>query len=287
MKNGEGVSRERIGGREWLLKAAVADALKERVIRWLDVLKGRPEFEVVRDNAGRTVAMVDGGKELGRVVVKCFRLLGLRRRLGYRFLANRAKREWRATRYLEARGILVAEALAVGWRHRGFMAEDCWFVSRRLEGFVSVSELMGKGFRQPGWSAEVRGEVMREAGRTIRRLHELRFRHRDVHPGNVLVRRDGGLEVGVVDLDCAKFGRRISARRRAKDLADMGSKLRRRGEAGDLPAFVEGYMEGGSPAVLRRLIEKAVAKKVAERMRGRGRRASAGERRKSAGEGAG
>ena len=99
----------------------------------------------------------------------------------------------------------------------------------------------------------------------------MRFRHRDLHPGNVLMRRDVDVEVRFVDLHGAKFGRELGVRKRAKDLADMGSKLRRRGKPEDLPAFLEGYLGGGSPAILRGLIEKAIAKKVAERMRGRTR----------------
>ncbi|MEZ5990312.1 MAG: lipopolysaccharide kinase InaA family protein [Planctomycetota bacterium] len=129
---------------------------------------------------------------------------------------RRLERELEAAARLRAAGVATAEPVC-GRIERGLLGCRLALVTTRLEGRTLHAEL-GRGAGP---------EVLVEVGRSLARLHEAGFRHRDLHPGNVIVGPDG--VVSVLDLDGGSWG---GARRRAGRRASCGWRATTRSTSG-------------------------------------------------------
>jgi tRNA A-37 threonylcarbamoyl transferase component Bud32 len=193
---------------------------------------------------------------LGPLLVRESRKGGLLRRLrGRRFVGPyRPLRELVLGRRCLGAGVPVAEAVAcvvLGQRSwRGFL------LTREVPGATDLEAwLYGRG------SDSARGErdVLREAGRAVRALHDAGVRHADLHPKNLLLDPKGG--VLVLDLDRARaFDAPLSEEDRLRNLVRLAravEKHRLRGlrvSRKTALRFLEGY--GGSREASARWLER-------------------------------
>jgi hypothetical protein len=92
-----------------------------------------------------------------------------------------------------------------------------------IEDTIDGMRLLGEGARRLEAPAQA-------AGAAVRELHDRDVRHADLHVGNLLVREleGGGYQAWVIDLDRAKQGAPLSARRRSRELRRLLRSLEKR-----------------------------------------------------------
>jgi tRNA A-37 threonylcarbamoyl transferase component Bud32 len=251
---------------------------------------GLPEAVRLRADAREAIAYLDGAKEaviavasspgslprhpargrgalrrvessLGPLVAREYRKGGMLRHLrGASFLGRwRPFDELTLLRRLQAVRVPVPEAVgavvrrrALGWR--GFL------LTREVDRALDLETYLRDPSAHPEWS---RREVLVEAGRTVRALHEAGVRHADLHPKNLLLDPS---TAGVLVLDFDRAVARddpLADEDRLRNLVRLArsvEKLRMRGVragARDAVRFLTAY--GGSPEAARRWLARARA----------------------------
>ena len=171
------------------------------------------------------VACLDTAGGPVEVVVKQFRNRHLRDRVKRRLRGSKAERSWRVAHGLLAAGVLTPEPVM----RLESQAQDgpSFYVCRHLTGVLEARYLLRAV--NAGREAEEFPQVdvrafLAELGRTVRRLHDAGFWHRDLSVGNVLLRhgKDGkpaGLYL--IDLNRTRTGRPPSLNERARDLSRL------------------------------------------------------------------
>jgi tRNA A-37 threonylcarbamoyl transferase component Bud32 len=125
------------------------------------------------------------------------------RPLKFFFKRSQAKQEWELAHELQRRGVPVVEHVALG--------------ERRSRGGLQESILITAGFE--GVPLNEAQEIDPSAVlRFIEQLHERGVLHEDLHPANLLVRRDP-FELRLVDLHGAKVKDRLTIKERNVNLA--------------------------------------------------------------------
>jgi len=145
-------------------------------------------------------------------------------------------REFRAGRYLAARGVRTPVVLAVGLERGG--AGRAVLVFEEAEGAESVHQLLEeRGMdRLPG--------LLEGLSDITAVLHDAAFYHRDYHVGNILAASSG--DVGallVIDLHRASHPRSMSGRRGLENIADLLQSVTPDGDPGIIRRFLERYLE--------------------------------------------
>ncbi len=159
------------------------------------------------------------------VMVKQFRNRGTRDRLKRRFQGSKAGKSWRVARALLAAGLATPEP--VMRIESASETGPSLYVCRYLADVVEARYL----FRAANTGEETAKfpEVnfrafLEELGRTIRRLHDAGFWHRDLSGGNVLLRfgaEGRPTALYLVDLNRTRFGRPPSTSERLRDLSRL------------------------------------------------------------------
>jgi len=159
------------------------------------------------------------------VAVKQFHHHGARRRLRRALRGSKAAKSWRVARAMAAAGVRTPEPVAVVDSDRP--DGPSYYASRHLEGLLEARYLLraaNAGTAERDFpDADLPG-FLTALGRTLRRLHDAGFWHRDVSAGNVLIRwREGGEppELYLLDLNRTRAGRRPTTGERTRDLARM------------------------------------------------------------------
>lgn len=170
----------------------------------------------------RSVLSHDGGDI--PCVVKQFRHASLRARVDRARRGSKAERSWRAALRLTAAGIATPRPLA--WIESTAAAGPAWFVAEELEGATEARYLLRAaraGTAAVDFPTFPVDEFLDACAGLARRLHEAQVWFRDFTSGNVLMRRapGGSLELFLVDLNRARFGRSLTVSERTRDLARM------------------------------------------------------------------
>lgn len=159
------------------------------------------------------------------VVVKQFRNRGTRDRLKRRFAGSKAEKSWRVARALLAAGLSTPEP--VMRIESASEAGPSFYVCRYLPDMVEARYLFRAAnageetVKFPGVDFPA---FVEELGRTIRRLHDAGFWHRDMSGGNVLLRFGADRRpeaLYLVDLNRTRMGRPPSVSERLRDLSRL------------------------------------------------------------------
>ncbi len=158
------------------------------------------------------------------VVVKQFRNQGLRNRLGRRWRGSKAARSYHNARAFQAAGLGTAEAVLLieSKRPNG----PSFFVTRHLRDVIEARYVLraanqhAEKERFPDLDMDA---FLKALGRTLRRMHEAGFFHRDLSIGNVLLpaRFKAGVPLYVIDLNRARRKRRLGLGLRTRDLCRL------------------------------------------------------------------
>ena len=172
---------------------------------------------VLKDGRRSRVTRVEHG---GRTFcVKEYRTLGWLDRAKDWFRGSRARRAWNAARLFAERGIATPEPVALVER-----AGAACVVTRYIEGSVPLDRLLVERFHQSLAPAELAAKrsMLRELGRWLRRVHDLGVYHDDWSTKNILtVERPGGWQFYLLDLDSVVPLKRLTERRRVKNLGQL------------------------------------------------------------------
>jgi hypothetical protein len=162
-------------------------------------------------------------------------------------------------------GFAAVEPLALA-EHEGPRGAALWLVTRALRDAEPLSKRLRDA--EPG----VAERLLCEAAGLARRLHDGGLWHRDLHPGNLLVRDDG---LHLVDLQkLRKLPFSVPTVLRVRDLVGLVSD----GRPQRLPAriiakaYSRAAPDGPDPNRLATLLAEAVARAIRSRLRSRGRR---------------
>jgi tRNA A-37 threonylcarbamoyl transferase component Bud32 len=194
------------------------------------------------------------------VAFKRVRRKTLLKRLTQALGPNRTLRTFRAGHRLLAAGVATARPLAVIVPSRWDLAAPSWIVTEWLDGARDLAQ----------FSPRTSGEASAAAaavGKLLGRMHAAGWAHRDLKPQNLLVRFTTGndeAQAFVIDLDGARFVRRVPERIRWKNLARMLDA--RDGWLADSDIqerILQSYLESGGPSIdsvrARSLVSQAVA----------------------------
>ncbi|HEV2852374.1 MAG TPA: lipopolysaccharide kinase InaA family protein [Thermoanaerobaculia bacterium] len=163
------------------------------------------------------------------VVVKQFRNRGARDRLRRRLRGSKAEKSWRVARALLAAGLATPEP--VMRIESTSETGPSFYVCRYLPDVVEARYLFRAAKTQENTGEEAVKfpgvdfpAFVEELGRTIRRLHDAGFWHRDLSGGNILLRfgaEGRPTALYLVDLNRTRAGRPPSVSERLRDLSRL------------------------------------------------------------------
>ena len=180
---------------------------------------------------------------------------------------SRSMRALRRGHALLVRGIATARpAAAVDLRRHGTPA-DTLLLTEPVAGAQPLSDWL-----RAAPPAADRRHVVWELARMIRRMHEAGLTHRDLKAPNILIARApaSAPRPVLVDLDGLRLVRRVSARRRARDLMRLSVSLQEWGVARrtDRLRFLRTYLQRpGCPAPITVLSRRRGGSGAARRLR--------------------
>jgi len=212
-----------------------ADSAAEAIRAFLEGRLTLPARKL-KENRVRTVWRLEVPGR-GALLVKHYRYLRLWDRIRYRFLKDKAEREWSNLRRLREAGIPVP-------------APVTWGIVKRGEAFFA-EEFIEAGAPWPERAGE---RLVRFLARTVRDLHRVRFLHRDLHVGNVLV---AGEKIFLLDFHGGYFLPFLPRFLEVRMLGMLVSSLRVRSREESAAAFLEEYGNGGEEGFDRRVFAYA------------------------------
>jgi len=159
------------------------------------------------------------------VVVKQFRILGLRDRLRKRFRGSKAAKSWRVANALLAAGLQTPEPVLL------IEAETetgpSFYVCRYLDDVQEARYLLraaNTGTERQEFAGIDFPDFLDKLGKMARRLHDAGFWHRDLSSGNVLLRTDAAgktTDLYLIDLNRTRMGKALTLSERLRDLSRM------------------------------------------------------------------
>ncbi|MGB2985159.1 MAG: lipopolysaccharide kinase InaA family protein [Phycisphaerae bacterium] len=276
--------RFRRGRDDWCVRDGWHERLFDPTLPDWFTLEDDPRAECVKIGRARKTWRVTFGNRT--VFAKVFDEGRFLDHLKRRIVGGAAKREWRASRDAEARGVPVVRPLAFGV-HRGHPSR--WvFLSEGLDGAVNLPDVWERivgGVSPPERRVAAAG-LIDAVARFFSTAHERGFVHGDGHANNILVRGATTGEFGpaFVDVHSARVTRRpASVRRSVGSLVQLDQYFHRRATRGERLRFLRSYLARrpsmvqctGQPSHERRLLTRlarAAASNAARLARTRDRR---------------
>jgi len=192
-----------------------------RVIRLAESENGSPWADALGDSSWQTRARhlkADRGSSVHvadfcgrRVVVKCWSMRGLKRRVQQVISSTRGLRHWAGAVWLSGHGIATASPVALLRGHRAGSPVEC-LVMEFLDG-RSVLEHLGDGDLSPA----TEHALARCLGVQIHRIVSLGRFNRDHKPSNLIVTSAEADHPEVAIIDCGAIRRRGANRKAARE----------------------------------------------------------------------
>lgn len=196
------------------------------------------EGTVVKATRVRTVVRLDAGEGCPGVLLKIYHPRGPGARLRSLVLGPSALREGRLLDHLARRGVAVPRVLLRGTAGPPRLGSRSYLALELLDGTHSLEDLLLARHALP----VSRARLAAAAGRLVRALHDAGVGHGDLHGGNILV--DPAGRPFLIDLHGARLHRRLSPRRRRRDLASLAPAFMVHGTRTDRFRFYLAYAAG-------------------------------------------
>jgi len=215
-----------------------------------DFLLSSPACEVIKDErkikVGR-LAIEIGGKSRS-VYVKRYNVFSWRYQVGSLFGRSAALRSWVGAETLLHAGFHTGQPIAAAECRSWGMLTKSFYLSEEVPGAVTADDYWckemlalagGNGFRR-------RRGFLKRLANLFRSLHRVNIYHNDLKDANILVRADRGGESEsfyLLDLEGIRRFRRLSARRKVKNLMQLNRTLGRFVRKIDKHFFLKCYLE--------------------------------------------
>ena len=209
----------------------------------------------------KTLAITCGGE---RFFIKIHHAMRFREMLATLLKGHRpvtsARQEWKAIEHLDTASISTMEIAGKGERRLRPFAFESFLVTRALEGYLSLEELVPVMETLPdGRRARWRREFAAALGATVGAMHRSGMNHRDCYLCHFLVKDRDWLnapvetvELHVIDLHRAQIRDSVPRRWLAKDLAGLHfSSLESDAKLSDYMRFLRSYLGRNWKAELR------------------------------------
>ncbi len=183
---------------------------------------------------GRAAVITTAITGLGPVVIKQYLRGGLMRffikNRYFKCGKTRSQVEYELMHKIRELGICTPEPIA--YAYRGFPLYLSWLITRKIKRASTLAELSRHDINRV---TSIMGKVIEQ----IARLIECRFRHVDLHPGNILV--DGDNNIYIIDFDKGYF----SSTRREKLYEIYCKRWQRSVIKHRLPAILDEMLQKG------------------------------------------
>ncbi|HCK98713.1 MAG TPA: hypothetical protein DHW42_01215 [Candidatus Marinimicrobia bacterium] len=152
-----------------------------------------------------------------KVVVKCFGWRNTISVIMSPFMRSRAQKTWDASwRLLEA-GVPVPKPIAVFTaRSRGFIKSNLLITE-----YIGPNQKVRRILQNEIVEAEQKNLILRKMAEMVCKMHQAGMIHRDLTPGNFLVKNDN-CEIYLVDLNRLRRKSRITIAEKMYDISKMG-----------------------------------------------------------------
>ena len=172
---------------------------------------------VLKNGVRTAVTRVECGD--APVCVKEYRSAGRRDRTKELLRGPRACRAWRGGQFLARKGVAIPELLAV-LKQGG----STFLLTRYVGGATPLDQLLASRFRHIRSAAELTAKrrLVRQLGLWLRGVHDLGVYHNDWSCKNILAAEGhGGWQFWLLDLESVSPGKRLTWRRRVKNLGQL------------------------------------------------------------------
>lgn len=235
-----------------------------------------PRSRVLKQDRGTTVMLVPLSS--GTVVIKHQRLRTWRRSGDALWHGSPARRSWHGAQLLQTHGFPVARPLAAVEQRVAGTVRESWYCSEALLTQVPLDAYWRDHQRQ--WTRAQRRVFLQSLAEFLRTFHAAGLYAGDMRDANLFVESDGELhwKFYLVDLDRVLHYKKLSQRRRLKNLVQLERTLGRRASASERMFFLHHYLGHPLPsraqrhALTRRLL-RLRRRKDREYARRRARRA--------------
>jgi tRNA A-37 threonylcarbamoyl transferase component Bud32 len=162
-----------------------------------------------------------------KLYVKEFSNGGLIRLVESLFLSHRGRRAWKANHRLRLLGALCAEPLALLEERRLGLPRTSYLVTKEIPNACRLNEFLVHNYfrvseRLTREQTRQKRKFIRDGARAFREFHSRNIYHKDMSPKNLLVSTENGeTRFYCVDSDSIQFPRRLSLRRKIKNLAQL------------------------------------------------------------------
>lgn len=224
------------GEHEWWTSPDHAWLAQANSVDWFN-LHREPAATEVKRNSQRDVYHIRCGDS--EYFAKLYHPNGLAARAKLIFRGPTALREWRVGLYAAEHAVAAALPVAAAWSRSRLHGGPSLLITRAIAGVQPLNEYW-LGARDDHHAANL---LIEEVARLIARAHQCGFQHRDMHPGNILVRQSAGRsEAFFVDLHDVRVGSAVSLRDVVANLAQLNQWFRRHATRTQRRRFLAHYM---------------------------------------------
>jgi hypothetical protein len=181
--------------------------------------------------------------------IKRYNAFSLRYRIQSLFCRSGAFRSVRGAAILREAEIATAKPLAAVEVHRWGTLEKSFYLSEEIAGAKTADAYWRENLKTLSGPVGFRSRraFLIDLSRLFRKLHGARIYHNDLKDFNILVRRDrdGKHELFVLDLEGVRRCRKLSARRRIKNLVQLNRTLGRFLTRTEKLRFLKSYLSAG------------------------------------------
>jgi tRNA A-37 threonylcarbamoyl transferase component Bud32 len=180
--------------------------------------------------------------------VKQYRVHGMRSRLREMLRPNKARREYAIAADLHARGVSTPEPVAWGVEAGGIGPAPGWVITTTVPDAVPLLSFIET---LPEAAIGIRQRLAQALGVFLAKLHAAGVIHRDLHPGNLLVRigADDHPRLWLIDLHAVALGPACSWQTRRVNLVVLNRYFQMRASRADRLRFWRAYRTAAGDAI--------------------------------------
>ncbi|QEH37903.1 Lipopolysaccharide core heptose(I) kinase RfaP [Aquisphaera giovannonii] len=211
----------------------------------LEQWRAEGRLSTVKSGPHRVVYRVDLPE--GPIFIKHYLVPDYRAMFRQWFRRGKGRNEGKRSELLRSIGVPTIYPIALGERRKRKFLFENYLVTWEIPGSLALDEFLEGHLHElpePGRS-RVRQRIARELGVLTARLHNHGLTHIDFHPGNVLIRLEGGdrVELSMIDLDALRQSKRLTWKQAQRNLALLDHYFWVRSSRVERHRFVRAYLE--------------------------------------------